>query len=95
MISIIILLKRILMLNFEMKKLLDTNWKEFKLKSVIYETDKIPFSCFDDKSYVLDDGIYTLAYFHKNSVTCCKEMEKDCDKKDSDKEDCYIWKKVL
>ena len=26
----------------------------------------------------------------KNSVTCCKEMEKDCDKKDSDKEDCYI-----
>ena len=24
-------------------------------------------SCFDDKRYVLDDGIYNLAYFHKNS----------------------------
>ena len=32
-----------------------------------YETDKIPLSCFDDKRYVLDDGIHTLAYFHKNS----------------------------
>ena len=30
---------------------------------------------------VLDDGIYTLAYFHKDSVTNCKEIEKDCDKK--------------
>ena len=29
------------------------------------------FSCFDDKRYVLDDGIYTLSYFHKNSVTSC------------------------
>ena len=25
--------------------------------------------CFDDKRYMLDDGIYTLSYFHKNSVT--------------------------
>ena len=38
--------------------------------------------CFDDKRYVVDDGIYTLAYFHKDSVTSCKEIEKDCDKKD-------------
>ena len=30
------------------------------------EIDKISLSCFDDKRYVLDDGIYTLAYFHKN-----------------------------
>ena len=45
-------------------------------------------SFFDDKRYVLDDGIRTLAYFHKNSVTSCKEIEKDCDKKDSDKRDC-------
>ena len=29
------------------------------------------FSCFDDKKYVFDDGIYTLSYFHKNSVTSC------------------------
>ena len=34
-----------------------------------YEIDKI--SCFDDKRYVLDDGIHTLSYFHKNSVKSC------------------------
>ena len=28
---------------------------------------------------VLDDGIYTLAYFHKDSATSCKEIKKDCD----------------
>ena len=36
-------------------------------------------SCFDNKITVLDDGICTLAYFHKNRVTRCKEIEKDCD----------------
>ena len=25
-----------------------------------YESDKILLSCFDDKRYVLDDGIFTL-----------------------------------
>ena len=34
-----------------------------------YKIDKISLSCFDDKIYVLDDGIYTYFYFHKNSVT--------------------------
>ena len=24
------------------------------------------FPCFDDKRYVLDDGVNTLAYFHKD-----------------------------
>ena len=24
------------------------------------------FLCFDDKRFVLDDGVYTLAYFHKD-----------------------------
>ena len=47
-----------------------------------YEIDKISLSCFDDKRYVLDDGIYTMACFHKNSVLSCKEIKKDCDKKD-------------
>ena len=51
-----------------------------KHKLGTYEIDKISLSCFDDKRYVLDDGIHTLAYFHKDGVT-------DCDKKDSDKED--------
>ena len=50
-------------------------------------------SCFDDKRYVLDNGIYTLAYFHKDSVTSCQEIQKDCNKKeriekDCDKKDC-------
>ena len=39
-----------------------------------YDIDKISLSCFDDKRYVLDNGIYTLAYFHKDSVTSCKEI---------------------
>ena len=45
-----------------------------KHKLGTYEIDKISLSCFDDKRYVLDDGIYTLAYFHKDSVTSCKEI---------------------
>ena len=53
-----------------------------KHKLGTYEIDKISLSCFDDKRYVLDDGIRTLAYFHKDSVTSCKEIKKDCDKKD-------------
>ena len=43
-----------------------------------YEIDKIYLSCFDDKRYVVDDGIHTLAYFHKDSVTSCKKIQKDC-----------------
>ena len=35
------------------------------------EIDKISLSCFDDKRYVLHAGIYTLSYFHKNSVKSC------------------------
>ena len=27
---------------------------------------KISLSCFDDKGYILNDGITTLAYFHKD-----------------------------
>ena len=50
-----------------------------KHKLGIYEIDKISLSCFDDKRYLLDDGIRTLAYFHKDSVTSCNEIKKDCD----------------
>ena len=39
---------------------------------------------------MLDDIIPTLASFHKDKVTSCKEIKNDCDKKDSDKED---WKR--
>ena len=42
-----------------------------KHKIGTYEIDKISLSCFDDKRFVLDDEVHTLAYFHK-----------DCNKKD-------------
>ena len=45
-----------------------------KHKIGTYEIDKISLSCFDDKRYVLDDGIHTLAYFHK-------DCNKKCNKK--------------
>ena len=55
-----------------------------KHKLGTYEIDKISLSYFDDKRCVLDDGIYALAYFRKDSVTSCKEIKKDCDKNDCD-----------
>ena len=47
-----------------------------KHKLGTYEIDKISLSCFDDKRYVLDDGIRTLAYFHKDSVTSCRDSKR-------------------
>ena len=47
-----------------------------KHKIGTYEIDKISLSCFDDKRYVLDDGVNTLAYFHKD----CKKFDKINDK---------------
>ena len=38
-----------------------------KHKTGTYETDKISLSCFDDKRYVVGDGIHMLAYFHKDN----------------------------
>ena len=32
----------------------------------IYDIFKISLSCFDDKIYVLNEGVNTLAYFHKD-----------------------------
>ena len=62
-----------------------------KHKLGTYEIDKISLSCFDDKRYVLDDGIRTLAYFHKDGVPSChkkEEIKTDYNKEDCDKEDC-------
>ena len=42
-----------------------------KHKIWAYEIDKISLLCFDDKRFVLDNGVNNLAYFHK-----------DCNKKD-------------
>ena len=41
-----------------------------KHKIETYEIDKISLSCFDDKRYVLDDGVNTLAYFDKDHKKC-------------------------
>ena len=50
-----------------------------KHKIGTHEIDKISLSCFDDKTFVLDYEIHTLAYFHKDSFTSCTKIEKDCD----------------
>ena len=50
------------------KKYSDTKWEEFKAKKHKLRTceiTNISLSCFDDKRFVLDEGIHTLAYFHK------------------------------
>ena len=72
-------------IRHKMKRILS---KKHKLGT--YEINKIFLSCFDDKRYVLDDGIRRLAYFDKDSGTGCKETQKDCDKKDCKeiKKDC-------
>ena len=62
-----------------------------KHKLGTYEIAKIYLSCFDDKRFMLDDGIYMSAYFHKDSVTSCKEIEKDCNK-ECNKKDHDNWK---
>ena len=45
-----------------------------KYKIGTYETDKISLSCFDDKRFVLDNEVHTLAYFHKD---CNKKCDKN------------------
>ena len=39
-----------------------------KHKMGTYEINKISLSCFDDKRFVLNDGIHMLAYFHKDDT---------------------------
>ena len=51
------------------KKVVRHNMKRIQSKLheiCTYDVFKILLSCFDDKRYVLDDGINTLAYFHKD-----------------------------
>ena len=44
---------------------------------------------------MLDDGTYTLAYFHKDSVTSCKEIQKGCDKKKKKRLEKLVIKKIV
>ena len=51
------------------KKVIRHNMKRIqsKLHRIgTYDVCKISLSCFDYKRYVLDDGVNTLAYFHKD-----------------------------
>ena len=42
-------------------------WIQNKLHKIgTYDVCKTSLSCFDDKRYILDDDIKSLAYFHKN-----------------------------
>ena len=45
-----------------------------KHKLGTYEIDKISLSYFYNKRYVLDEGIHTLSYFHKNNVKNCNNL---------------------
>ena len=54
-----------------------TQSKKHKIET--HEVNKISLSCFDDKRFILDDGIHTTAYFHR----VCKKQEdvlKDSDR---------------
>ena len=54
-----------------------------KHKIGTYEIDKISLSCFDDKRFVLDDGVHTLAYSHKD---CNKKCDKNENKNENENE---------
>ena len=56
-----------------------------KHKIGTYEIDKISLSCFDDKRFVLDDGVNTLAYFRKDcNRKCDKNKNKNKNKNNND-----------
>ena len=49
-----------------LKTLCSTKAKKHKMGR--YKINKILLSCFDNKRFVLDDGIHLLAYFHKDLI---------------------------
>ena len=62
--------------------------KKHKIRT--YKVNKILLSCFDDKRYILDDGVHTLAYFHKD----CKKQEyvlKDSYRRSWIRKDSHRW----
>ena len=46
------------------KKIIRHRMKNKKRKIGAYKISKRSLLCFDDKRFVLDDGIHTLAYFY-------------------------------
>ena len=60
-------------MSYLIKKVIRHKMKRIQSKQhklAPYKINKLSLSCFDNKRFVLDDGIYTLSYFRKNSVTC-------------------------
>ena len=54
------------------KEVIRNNMRGFKSKNHViftYESNKISLCDFDDKRYILPDGIHTLPYGHKNIPT--------------------------
>ena len=59
-----------------------------KHKIGTYEIDKISLSCFDDKRFVLDDKVHTLAYIHNDcNKTCDKNKNKNKNKNNNNNHD--------
>ena len=61
------------------KKVVRQKIEEFKAKKHkigTYEVNEISLSSFDDKRFVLDDGIHRLAYFQKDCKKQ-KDIQKD------------------
>ena len=56
-------------------KMKRTQAKKHKIGT--YEIDKISLSCCDDKRFALDDGVHTLAYFHKDCNKNCNKNENE------------------
>ena len=60
-----------------------------KHKTGTYEIKKTSLSCFDDKSDILDDGVHTLAYFHKNLKSYIFTKRKGFKKNSQKKEEIF------
>ena len=50
--------------------------KKHKIRTC--KINKISLSCFDNKRFVLDDGIHTFAYFHKDLKKKVLEDKNKC-----------------
>ena len=57
-----------------------------KQKIGTYEINKVSLWSFDDKRFVLDNGIHTLAYFHKD-LKEQKNVQKDSHRKEKIQKD--------
>ena len=64
-----------------------------KHKIGTYEIHKISLSCFDNKRFVLDDGVHTLAYFHKDCNKKVNNNDNNNNNHDNDNEEWeWLWR---